>query len=453
MSGFGSSGNWGQPPQNPQSSNFGGFATSVPPPPPSSNVFSTPFPSAAPAFGTSSTTTFTSSSFPPSSTPFATSSSNAGNPFPASNAAAATPFATSTNIANPFMTANSAAQQQHGAVSFGISSSVVERGPKISSNAFTTQQVQPSNAFPSYSASDNPFGNQLQSQHSYNTTASTPFGISTTVTSAGTDSGMEDADEDQEYSNETSNLPFRQPFTADAPSSAKTTFSNEWTRSTSTMMSSSSPKPTIATSNDDDTEAKLAQLKAKLAKKKRIYEEKLQREKQAKQQQVLNPDATPFVPQGESESLLSSQQQQQRIDRFSVETSANNKTKTQLPADLQSSQLAHEVSLTNSLRNQGGRNGRENLQDAKALIGTCLYMCPDEEILRRERESDIQLLEQLDLGRIHPSHWTLRDTMVKRFRRSAADFKLDVPDWVRPPDVLERVCAYLEEWVMVRNVI
>jgi hypothetical protein len=40
---------------------------------------------------------------------------------------------------------------------------------------------------------------------------------------------------------------------------------------------------------------------------------------------------------------------------------------------------------------------------------------------------------------------------VKRFRRSAADFKLDVPEWVRPPDVLERVCGYLEEWIMERD--
>lgn len=38
---------------------------------------------------------------------------------------------------------------------------------------------------------------------------------------------------------------------------------------------------------------------------------------------------------------------------------------------------------------------------------------------------------------------------MKRFRRSAADFKLDIPELVRPPEVLERVCGYLEEWVMV----
>ena len=76
-------------------------------------------------------------------------------------------------------------------------------------------------------------------------------------------------------------------------------------------------------------------------------------------------------------------------------------------------------------------------------------MCPDEELLRRERENDIQLLEMPDPGGIHPPNWTLRNTAIKRFRRSAADYKLDVPEWVRPPDVLEDCCSYLEEWVMV----
>lgn len=76
-------------------------------------------------------------------------------------------------------------------------------------------------------------------------------------------------------------------------------------------------------------------------------------------------------------------------------------------------------------------------------------MCPDEELLRREREGDIQLLELVRPGELHPADWTLRNTAIKRFRRSAADYKLDVPEWVRPPDVLENVCGYLEEWVMV----
>lgn len=99
----------------------------------------------------------------------------------------------------------------------------------------------------------------------------------------------------------------------------------------------------------------------------------------------------------------------------------------------------------------GGEANREDLANAKSLVGTCQYMCPDEELLRRERENDIQLLELPDPGGTHPQGWTLRNTAVKRFRRSAADYKLDVPEWVRPPDVLEQVCSYLEEWVMERD--
>lgn len=36
---------------------------------------------------------------------------------------------------------------------------------------------------------------------------------------------------------------------------------------------------------------------------------------------------------------------------------------------------------------------RETLETAVSLVGTCPHMCPDEELLRREREGDIQLLE------------------------------------------------------------
>jgi hypothetical protein len=99
---------------------------------------------------------------------------------------------------------------------------------------------------------------------------------------------------------------------------------------------------------------------------------------------------------------------------------------------------------------RGEREDPQALKNAVSLIGTCNYMCPDEELLRREREGDIQLLEIPQPGKLHPAEWTLRNTVVKRFRRSAADYKLDVPEWVRPPDVLEKVCGYLEEWVMVR---
>ena len=112
-------------------------------------------------------------------------------------------------------------------------------------------------------------------------------------------------------------------------------------------------------------------------------------------------------------------------------------------------ELANAATDYASLRVES-RGEREDLENAVSLVGTCPYYCPDEELLRRERENDIQLLETPLPGELHPAGWTLRDTVVKRFRRSAADYKLDVPEWVRPPDVLERVCGYLEEWVMVR---
>mmetsp|Transcript_16844 Transcript_16844/g.24925 ORF Transcript_16844/g.24925 Transcript_16844/m.24925 type:complete len:1444 (+) Transcript_16844:2-4333(+) len=90
------------------------------------------------------------------------------------------------------------------------------------------------------------------------------------------------------------------------------------------------------------------------------------------------------------------------------------------------------------------------LEDATDLIGTCPQMCPSEEMTRREAEQDIQLLETLHPS-LHPPDWTLVKTTVKRFRRSAADYKLNVPEWVRPPHVLEQTCAYLEEWIMDKD--
>ena len=99
----------------------------------------------------------------------------------------------------------------------------------------------------------------------------------------------------------------------------------------------------------------------------------------------------------------------------------------------------------------GASKEREALKDAVNLVGLCQSMCPLDELERRRNESDIQALEVPLPGQLHPSNWTLEDTAIKRFRRSAADFKLDVPEWVRPPEVLERTLGYLEEWIMERD--
>lgn len=197
----------------------------------------------------------------------------------------------------------------------------------------------------------------------------------------------------------------------------------------------------------ESEEAKLVRLKARIqAKKKKLEEQKKRKEAAVAaaaalrttptpESAELNPDAAPFTP---TEILNLAERNKLRFAAPKVKSS-------QL-----SEGLKEKVEDKTEAEDEAGR-GREDLENAVSLVGTCQYMCPDDELLRREREGDIQLLEIPQPGSIHPVDWTLRETAVKRFRRSAADFKLNVPEWVRPPAVLEKVCGYLEEWVMERD--
>ncbi|KAL3934588.1 MAG: hypothetical protein SGBAC_009729 [Bacillariaceae sp.] len=199
------------------------------------------------------------------------------------------------------------------------------------------------------------------------------------------------------------------------------------------------------------------QLKAKMEERKRLQqkiEEKkrklLEKRKQQSIRNVLNAEASSFVPVSTSDSGGKDDLKQPREDS-KINSSFQNwqgdeghsKTRDLLPHGIKAT--------TNIEENPTARNEREDLKNAVALVGTCTHMCPDDELLRRERENDIQLLEIPLPGTLHPKDWTLRNTVIKRFRRSAADYKLDVPEWVRSPDVLENVCGYLEEWVMDRD--
>jgi len=122
--------------------------------------------------------------------------------------------------------------------------------------------------------------------------------------------------------------------------------------------------------------------------------------------------------------------------RFATKTDRS--TRSLLPPDLQQKAQATEEGQGQQEPEEGevidasDGGGKGALYKAKSLDGICVVMCPDEELLRREKEGDIQMLETPDPGGIHPAGWTLRDTAVKRFRRSAADFKLDIPELVRP---------------------
>ncbi|KAI2510246.1 SAC3/GANP family [Fragilaria crotonensis] len=209
------------------------------------------------------------------------------------------------------------------------------------------------------------------------------------------------------------------------------------------------PTPDVTFDEGPDTVAKnkeeeLARLKAKLAaKKKKLEEAKLRKSASenspppSPKRHVTSPN--PTVVQERNNGTTSTEHAslaERNAFRFAPKVNA---TRSHLPDDLEP--------ITVPSQNEFDVM---DLQNAKSLVGTCQFMCPDDELKRRENEGDIQLLETIHPD-IHPVSWNLRNTAVKRFRRSAADYKLDIPELVRPPDVLERVCGYLEEWVMERD--
>jgi nuclear mRNA export protein SAC3 len=196
-------------------------------------------------------------------------------------------------------------------------------------------------------------------------------------------------------------------------------------------------------------EDKLAALKAKLAQKKKKLEEGKQ--KQRKQDSITPPPPS-TTPESTLEAVASESPKSSLAERNALRFApkANSNTRSQLPVGLDAAPVVKKPVISSAQEEK--LHTQLDLEDAVALVGICQHMCPDQELRQREQEGDIQLLETPQPGTIHPPDWNLRNTAVKRFRRSAADYKLDIPELVRPPDVLERTCSYLEEWVMVSGV-
>ena len=183
----------------------------------------------------------------------------------------------------------------------------------------------------------------------------------------------------------------------------------------------------------DETEKAYNTMDARIPRKRK-------NKKHSQQQHTQGDDAT---AEDERQSALAAKNAQ-RFAKTQNRTSIN-----MLPQELQQSARSYDPSSSN-LTLSSTPPPQSSSEPQGNLIGLCPHMCPDEELIRREGEGDIQLLE-MPHETIHPKEWTLRNTCVKRFRRSAADFKLDIPELVRPPHVLEKTCAYLEEWVMERD--
>lgn len=403
----------------------------------------------------------TSTPFGVQSQPSASAPIQPFNTSSASNTAQLTSsFSTSThNSVNPFGGGTTELQPpQNASISFGSSTNVVSSSTSSFSNtgglfgSSTNYSGSKNTGFnPSFS---NSYNLHQHSDLDMRTTSPLPYGSGNVpsspqsmspMRSGQSDSEAEMGDGEQE-NKEGSHLPFGKPVTFGSHSG--TTFwggsasSNDNTSGIGTSLSPvlemegsiidsnfSGNVQVPASVNAHNT--RLAELKAKLELKKKKLEQKRKKDDDGKRED-MEGEADTTLSKGGSKTKNS--QTAVNSNQFEVNSTDSFGTKTIAESRSQQQQSSTE---------------REELVNAVSLVGTCHSMCPDEEIERRERENDIQLLEKPSPGVIHPPHWTLRDTMVKRFRRSAADYKLDVPEWVRPPDVLENVCGYLEEWVMV----
>jgi hypothetical protein len=260
---------------------------------------------------------------------------------------------------------------------------------------------------------------------------SNPFGASTNDPSVSNDTGMQQQSDNEDMA-DGSTSPFGFAKFSSNSYGDKGRGSLSRVDEEVPMTGSSSPTPETRESavheqriKDNMEEKKRLQAKIE-EKKKKLLERKLKKT-QAKETS-LNADATPFFSSSDP-SLV-----ERNATRFA--SSPKDQTASDSRGQGQESQ-------------QNDKVDRKILENAVSLLGSCVNMCPDDELARREREGDIQQLEIVQPGTLHPGHWTLRDTAIKRFRRSAADYKLDVADWVRPASVLERTVSYIEEWVMV----
>jgi hypothetical protein len=211
------------------------------------------------------------------------------------------------------------------------------------------------------------------------------------------------------------------------------------TRLVSNSAPSFTPASNIELTPQRNTEDREKGLKAKIEEKKRVLQAKIEEKKrkllertQRKKQNLLNARASPFVPISAGENL--GKVRESSIDQPSKAKSASSKppSETTKPRNAMPQVIKPSKIIQHT---ETGKGGREDLENAVSLVGTCQHMCPDDELLRRESENDIQMLETPLPGTLHPPNWTLRDTAVKRFRRSAADYK------VRNEKIVVVVCS------------
>ncbi|OMJ09679.1 SAC3 family protein 1, partial [Smittium culicis] len=83
-------------------------------------------------------------------------------------------------------------------------------------------------------------------------------------------------------------------------------------------------------------------------------------------------------------------------------------------------------------------NAKMSLTNARAIVGTCLKMCPDFEAEEREYQKGLDKLEM-----IPGTEKVDRNAAVKTYHRSAAGNEQPLPEDIRTPETLSKTMDYL----------
>ncbi|EGZ05994.1 hypothetical protein PHYSODRAFT_320063 [Phytophthora sojae] len=118
--------------------------------------------------------------------------------------------------------------------------------------------------------------------------------------------------------------------------------------------------------------------------------------------------------------------------------------RTKKRAPVTSDEETRFASMPSTVASSRDDSSKAELAAATNLDGLCADMCSP-----TERELHIRVDELSVFEKCFPDQpGTERDMIIKRFQRSSADHKLDIPEEIRPPGVLRRTQLYIEQAIM-----
>ncbi|GMF12021.1 unnamed protein product [Phytophthora lilii] len=157
-------------------------------------------------------------------------------------------------------------------------------------------------------------------------------------------------------------------------------------------------------------------------------------------QQSFSSKSQRFPPEGNTFGAAKAPKSSPLNEKQGKHRQARSKKKAPSTSDEESSFTP--MPLTTSVPRDD--NSKAELSAATNLDGLCADMCSP-----AERELHIRVDELSVFEKCFPDRpGTERDMIIKRFQRSSADHKLDIPEEIRPPGVLRRTQLYIEQAIM-----